>query len=288
VRPLEQAPAADKDIRRKGEEITAGEDVLDVGTFLTPPAIGLAAAVGADELVVIPPPRVAVLVLGDELLRSGRPRDGKVRDALAPQLPAWLAAMGARAASVDHIPDDVALTRDALLQADSDVVITTGSTASGVADHLREAFALVGGEWLVDGVAVRPGHPMKLGVDATGRLLVALPGNPLAALSGLLTLAWPAIEILAGRSLTQPTRASVTDPLACAPESSRLVPGTLTPNAHDIRASVTPAMRRGPAMLSGMSTADVMVLVEPPGVSPGDVVDVLPLPWTTGPVVPLP
>ena len=78
-------------------------------------------------------------------------------------------------------------------------MITTGGTAAGPVDHVHPVLRKVGAELLVDGVAVRPGHPMLLARLASGRHLVGLPGNPLAAVSGLLTLAEPLLRALAGR-----------------------------------------------------------------------------------------
>jgi molybdopterin molybdotransferase len=271
------APPPGKDIRKRGEEVRAGERILRSGQQLTPPALGLAAAAGFDSVEVVPLPRVAVLVLGDELASEGLPAKGQVRDALSPQLPAWVEAMGAELASLTPIADSLAATQRALADADADVVITTGGTARGPADHLRNAVDAAAGEWLVDGVAVRPGHPMKLAVLPGGRALVALPGNPLAAVSGLVTLAWPLLDALAGRvprpRLTRPLVAGVD----ASPGAHRLVPGEM------VNGAVRLTTRRGPAMLSGMATADVLAVI-PPGarIAAGTSVEVLSLPWGSG------
>jgi molybdopterin molybdotransferase len=124
---------------------------------------------------------------------------------------------------------------------------------------------------------VRPGHPMKLGRLADGRRLVALPGNPLAAVSGLVTLAWPLLDAMAGR----PAHHRVTRPLAervdASPSAHRLVPGEM----HEGVVHLT--TRRGPAMLSGMATADVLAVIPPgPPAEAGTSVEVLPLPWGSG------
>ncbi len=71
---------------------------------------------------------------------------------------------------------------------DADIVVTTGGTSRGATDHLRPALRNMGASMLVDGVAVRPGHPMLMARTPTGRLVVGLPGNPLAAVAGVVTL----------------------------------------------------------------------------------------------------
>jgi molybdopterin molybdotransferase len=218
-----------------------------------------------------------VIVLGDELVHAGLPDEGQLRDALSPQLPGWIEAMGGEPVSLDHVKDSLQDTGRALRDAVADVVITTGGTARGPADHMRDAVDGLGGQWLADGVAVRPGHPMKLGRLADGRSLVALPGNPLAAVSGLVTLAWPLLDAMAGR----PTHRRVTRPLAervdASPSAHRLVPGEMADGVVHL------TTRRGPAMLSGMATADVLAVIPPgPAAEAGTGVEVLPLPWGSG------
>ena len=270
-------PPVGHDIRPRGEEVRAGEQILEVGHVLTPPALGLIAAAGHDYVDVLASSRVAVLVLGDELAHTGVPPEGQLRDALAPQLPGWIEAMGGHVVSLEHVADTQSATEAALVSADADLVVSTGGTARGAADHIRSAVEAIGGDWLVDGVAVRPGHPMKLGRLADGRSLVALPGNPLAAVSGLVTLAWPLINAQCGR----PRPAEVTRPLATGVDSSpgahRLVPGQMVDGAVEL------TTRRGPAMLSGIAIADVFAVIPPGHVgTAGSQVPVIALPWGSG------
>ena len=280
-------PPVGADTRFAGEEVRAGEVVLASGSVLTPPAIGLVAAAGHDRVNVQPRARVAVFVLGDELVDHGLPGPGQVRDALAPQLPGWIDAMHATLVNVSRVEDSLSATTEAIASADADVVVTTGGTARGPLDHVRAALDELGGAWLVDGVAVRPGHPMKLATLADGRLWLALPGNPLAAVSALVTLGEPLLSTLAGRDAPRDLEpeTAVNRPLAVSVEASpgahRLIPaGIRGGQAH-------PVLRRGPAMLSGLASADVFVVV-PPGpeaLPAGHAVSVLPLPWGTGLVV---
>src|SRR4051794_11107046 len=68
----------------------------------------------------------------------------------------------------------------------ADVVVTVGGTGRSGADRLREALAACGAETVFEGVAMRPGHPALLVRLDDGRPLLALPGNPLAAVVVLL------------------------------------------------------------------------------------------------------
>lgn len=119
-------------------------------------------------------------------------------------LPAWLRALGAEVTSVRRLGDDPKALLKAVRASDADLIVTTGGTASGPVDHVHPTLSSLDAELLVDGVAVRPGHPMLLARTKEGQHLVGLPGNPLAAVSGLLTLAEPLLRMLAGRPEQEP------------------------------------------------------------------------------------
>jgi molybdopterin molybdotransferase len=256
-----------RDVRRAGRECRAGEVVLPAGTSLTPGAVGLLAAAGAD---VVPVRRAAVdvLVLGDELLTSGPAREGRVRDALGPMLAAWLPALGVRTAARRHVPDRAGALEQALAGCTADLVVTTGSTARGPVDHLHAALAGVGARLLVDGVAVRPGHPQLLAVLPDGRPLAGLPGNPLAAATAVLTLVEPVIGCLHGAAPRPPRQVRLAEDVPAGDDATRLVP---------VRGG-RPVLFAGPAMLRGLAVADGVAVVPPGGALAGDEVELLTLP----------
>ncbi|MGW2280897.1 molybdopterin molybdotransferase MoeA [Streptomyces sp. NPDC001770] len=269
-----------QDIRPRAQECRTGEQLLAPGTLVTPAVLGLAAAAGYDALVVVPRPRVEVLVLGDELLTSGLPHGGLIRDALGPMLGPWLSAAGADVAEPRRLGDAPEALRQALTTTDADLVLTTGGTAAGPVDHVHPILAEIGAELVVDGVAVRPGHPMLLArLAPDGPWLVGLPGNPLAAVSGLLTLALPLLGGLAGRVEQEPYRAPVQEAVQGHPHDTRLVPVVHRAGHGAVRDHAVPLRYNGPAMLRGIATADGMAVVPPGGVRPGTEVEILDLPW---------
>ncbi|QMU79775.1 molybdopterin molybdotransferase MoeA [Streptacidiphilus sp. PB12-B1b] len=274
ARPLDQG----RDIRPRGQECHSGEPLLPPGTAVTPAVLGLAAAAGCDELTVYRRPTVELLVLGDELLDSGLPREGRIRDALGPLLPSWLRGYGARILAVRRVGDDLGLLRDALRHSPADVVVTTGGTAAGPVDFLHSALAEVGARLLVDGVQVRPGHPMVLAAlpSAEGqtvrRHLIGLPGNPLAAVAGAATLAEPLLRALAGCPPTEPYLVRTAAPLPGHREDTRLVPVVLP------RQGALPLSYDGPAMLRGLALAEGLAVVPPGGLPAGAGVEVLEVP----------
>jgi molybdopterin molybdotransferase len=260
-------------VRRTGEECPARTALLPAGTLVSPMVLGLAAAVGHDVLTVHPLGRVTALVTGDELLRAGLPGDGRVRDAVGPLLPGAVTAAGGRLLGIRHLGDDAEVLRQAVQDADADVVVTSGASSVGRADFLLSVLDTLGADVLIGSVAVRPGHPQVLARLADGRLLVGLPGNPLAALAGLVGLLGPVLAGLAGRPMPVSGTARLTDPLRGAPHDHRLVP---VRRSGDL---ARPTGHGGAAMLRGAAGADAFAVVAPGcDLAAGDRVEVLPLP----------
>jgi molybdopterin molybdotransferase len=98
------------------------------------------------------------------------------------------------------VPDDAqALTRELTRALDlADIVITTGGVSAGRLDFVPATLAAMGGEILFHKVAIRPGKPL-LCARLGGRLVFALPGNPIAVAVGLRFFVIPALRALAGR-----------------------------------------------------------------------------------------
>ncbi|MGP3969636.1 molybdopterin molybdotransferase MoeA [Streptomyces sp. 6N223] len=268
-------PTPGADIRPRGQECRTGTPLLVPGTPLTPAALGLAAAAGYDQLRVYPRPRAEVLVLGAELLHRGLPHDGRIRDALGPMTGPWLTALGAHVLVTRRLGDDADALHEAIGTSRADLVVTTGSTAAGPVDHLRATLHRLGATLLIGGVAVRPGHPMLLARLSGGVPLVGLPGNPLAAVSGLLTLAAPLLRGLGGRPEPGGTErhAALTAEVRGHPRDTRLVP-VACPDPDQ----ASPLNYAGPAMLRGVASADALAVIPPGGAEAGTRVRLLDLP----------
>jgi molybdopterin molybdotransferase len=274
VRLLDPSRRPDlSDLRPRGHEAVEGETLVPAGARVRPALVGLAAAAGHDELPVLRRPSVSVLVLGDELLACGLPRAGSVRDALGVQLPGWIEALGGLSAGVGRVPDDAGATREAVGSATADVVLTTGGSAAGAADHLRSTLTGLGARLVVDTVDVRPGHPMLLAELPDGRHVVGLPGNPLAALAGVVTLLHPLLAGLAGAPRPGPDRAPVAVDVPVHARGRRARGHLLIPVARvrdEPAGAVAPTGHAASAMLRGAARADGFLLVPPAGLRAGD------------------
>jgi len=269
-------PGLGEGIVRQGVVAEAGHVLAAHGRLVTPAVVSLAAARGHDELTVIRPPVVSVLVLGSALLDRGTPRFGRPRDALGPAVPSFVGALGARGNPPVRAPDAPDLLLREIDDAQVDVLITTGSTAPGPDNHLRAVLRDLGARWLVDGVTVTPGAQMLLARLPDGRFLVGLPGDPPAAHAGLVTLVSPLIRALRGvTDVTRPSSAVLLDDIEPADfaDDTALVPVRLEVSAAGTLAHPLPATGR--SGLVGWAQADA-IAVAPPGVGfRGDVVDVL-------------
>ncbi|BDZ49751.1 molybdopterin molybdenumtransferase MoeA [Frondihabitans sucicola] len=259
-------------IRRAGEEAERDDLLFAAGTVLTPPRVAVAAVCGLDEVPVVVPPRVALAVLGDEIVGSGVPLPGTVRDVFSVQVPDVLRRLGAVPVSSERVPDELARTVAALDRPDTALVVTTGGTAHGSTDHVRAALGRLGADLVIDRVALRPGQPLL--VARRGETLyLCLPGNPMAALVGLVLVGTPLIDGLLGRATGTPA------PVTLAVDVEHPRPGSLVQAYRMTSDGAVPMPRQSSAMLRGLADADGLLVVPEGGSRAGDSVASLALPW---------
>ncbi|WP_328463718.1 molybdopterin molybdotransferase MoeA [Actinoplanes sp. NBC_00393] len=246
-------------IRTAGEYVQAGQTLLPAGTVLTAAALGLAASVGLDTVAVRTRPTVRILVTGDEIVTTGVPPHGKVRDAISPVLKTLMAAWNADVVELSWIPDHpaTALT-NAVHRAltDTDLTLVCGSSSVGPADGLHDALAEVGATVHIDGVACRPGHPQVLAQAGSG-WLIGLPGNPFAALAAAYTLIQPLLAGLAARPLPNLPAAVLDGDVRPAVRHTRLVP--VRWHHHEVRV----IDGAHPGYLGPAAQADALAVIPP-------------------------
>lgn len=299
-------PRNGQHIRNAGEEASAGEVLVKAGAALNPAHLALAALAGHDSLLVQGKPVVKILLTGSEVVPSGLPAPGQVRDTFGPQLPAVVGMLGGIFGGQEKIGDsyaewlkgleDVALPAalpshegaDAGVDSGvpvpaflpADVVITTGGTGRSGTDHLRQAVADLGGRLVIDGIAMRPGHPAVLAELPDGRFVLGLPGNPLAAMLALSTVGEPLLAALGHGSMPVVQEVPCGATIDPDPGRTRLMPFRL------LYGMASPAPHAGPGMMRGLASAQGVMVVPPHGVQLGEAVPAFALPW--GPPVPAP
>lgn len=208
-------------IRRSGEDITRGRQVLAQGTRLGPAELGLAASLGLDRLWVRARPKVALLTTGDELIMPGSvaPADmppGAIYNSNRYFLRALLQRMGCEVTDLGIVPDQLQATQQALADAAAghDLVLTSGGVSVGEEDHIRGALQTLG-ELHLWSLAIKPGKPFALGsirrpAAAKGEVqtchFMGLPGNPVSSFVTFLLLVRPFLLRMQGVESLEPVR----------------------------------------------------------------------------------
>ena len=153
-------------VRPLGEDIVATQLVLAAGHVLSPVDLGAIAAAGYDEINVTRKPRVAILPTGSELVPIGsKLKTGDILEYNSLVLAAQIKAMGGEPTRFPIVEDDFDLICERVQQAaqNYDLVLLNAGTSAGAEDFSAKVVEQLG-QLLVHGVAVRPGHPVILGL----------------------------------------------------------------------------------------------------------------------------
>jgi len=206
---INHVPRNGENIRRAGEDISVGAEILKAGVKLRPQEIALAASAGLPELPVYRRLRVGVFFTGDELVQPGEPLPpGAIYNSNRYALRALLEGMGCEVRDLGAVADTLEATRDALgrADADNDRVLTSGGVSVGEEDHVKPAVEAEGrlDMWKI---AIKPGKPLAFGEirKPEGHAwFLGLPGNPVAAFVTFLTMVRPFILRLQGAASVSP------------------------------------------------------------------------------------
>ncbi len=173
-------------VRMMGEDMVATELVLPANHTLRPHDLGAAAGCGHTSVAVRRRPRVAILPTGSELVMPGAaPRPGNVIEYNSIVLGAQVRQSGGEFTRWAALPDDIQAITSAIIDAteDHDLVLVLSGSSAGARDYTARAVREAG-TLLVHGVAVRPGHPVIMGI-VQDTPVIGVPGYPVsAALTG--------------------------------------------------------------------------------------------------------
>lgn len=269
-----------ENIRRRGEDMRAGNLLLGKGLRLRPQDLGLAASQGMAELAVLRRLRVALASTGDELVTPGATStQGGVYDANRPLLLSLLRSLGCAVTDLGIVRDDTATLLPSLREAAAthDVLITSGGVSVGTADLVKDAIASLGNIafWRL---AIKPGKPVAFG-NIGNCLALGLPGNPVSVMITFLMFARPLLLRCMGAKYAAPPKLRVV-----AASSFRRKPGRrewlrarlIMDSEQRLLAEIYP--HNSSAALASLSWADGLVeLAEDCGaISAGELVDYLP------------
>ena len=201
---INHVPHDGENIRRAGEDIAVGAEILKAGTKLRPQEIALAASAGLPELPVYRRVRVGVFFTGDELVQPGEPLPpGAIYNSNRYALRALLEGMGCEVRDLGAVADTLDATRDALRRAaaDNDLVLTSGGVSVGEEDHVKPAVEAEG-QLQMWKLAAKPGKPLAFGTvrRAAGgeSWFIGLPGHPVSSIVTFMIFVRPFVLRLQG------------------------------------------------------------------------------------------
>lgn len=191
----------------RGEDIKAGEKVLEAGMPLRSQEIAALASMGTVNPLVADRPRVAVITTGDELIRpSGKPSGAMIRDSNSFQLEAQISNAGAFPTNLGIVADNQNSIREVLTDAmsDNNIVLLTGGVSMGDYDYVPDIIKSTGVKILFRTIAIQPGKPTVFGRKEK-KLVFGLPGNPVSSFVLFEMLVKPLIREMMGCRVPLPS-----------------------------------------------------------------------------------
>jgi molybdopterin molybdotransferase len=198
-------------VRRKGEDIRAGETILARGTVVGPPEVSLLASLSRLSIPVVRRARVAILSTGDELVSPGEPlAPGEIYDSNGLAVAAAVAQLGGVPVNLGIARDDRASLREALAEGlRADALVTTAGVSMGDRDLVREVLQELSVRQVFWKIDIKPGRPTAFAVHGP-RPVFSLPGNPVSTLLTFDQFVRPALlKMMGHRAVLRPLVAAV-------------------------------------------------------------------------------
>ncbi len=214
-------PKAEACVRKRGEDLRAGDVAIAKGTRVGASQIAMLASLDCKDAEVALAPRVAIVPTGDELRAPGAAGGpASIPESNSHALAAMALRAGAKPSVHAPVGDDVEAVKRAFDEALSacDVLVTIGGVSVGDHDVVRDALAACGVSLDFWRVAIKPGKPLALG--ARGKSVVlALPGNPVSAMVTFALFGAPLLRAMQGDARPTPrtSRARLAAPLTHKP-----------------------------------------------------------------------
>jgi len=261
-------------VRRAGQDIAAGTEVLAPGTRLQPADLGVLASVGLAEVSVFKRLKVAILSTGDELVEPGKPLGaGQIYNSNRFILTGLLQGLGMEVVDIGRVADTREATLAALEKAATaaDAIISTGGVSVGEEDHVKDCVERLGqlDMWKIK---IKPGKPVAYG-QVKGTPFIGLPGNPASTLITFCMLARAFLLKLQGARFTPPLQLAV----PAGFQRSRPIKRQEYLRVRFEEGQVTPFANQSSGVLMSASWANGIAVVPPDTVvETGDLVGFIP------------
>ncbi len=279
---ITRPPDAGAHVRSTGEDVSAGDLLIEAGTVLGPRHLGLLASVGRATVRSRPRPRVVILSTGSELREPGTELGpDSIYDGNSWLLAASARRAGAIAYRVGIVPDEPRAFLDALQDqlVRADLVVTSGGVSQGDFDVVKEALQPLGSVWFGP-VAMQPGKPQGFGVVGEDQIpIFTLPGNPVSSYISFEMFVLPALRKLMGKApYSRPdTRARLTHGIASPAGRRQFLRGTFERGRGG--PTVAPVGGAGSHLIGGLADSNALIVVpeDTTGLPAGEMVQVLAL-----------
>lgn len=197
---IDKLPVKGANIRPLGDQIVKDEIALSKGTILNEAAVGFLAGLGIEKVSVYKPPKVCILVTGDELQESGKKlEEGEIYESNSITLKLALKRYGIKNIKIKRVEDTLKATTKIIENQlkKCDVLLISGGISVGDYDFVKEALLKNNVEELFYKVNQKPGKPLWFGIKGTIKVF-ALPGNPASSLTCFYVYVIPVLQKLLG------------------------------------------------------------------------------------------
>ncbi len=277
---ITKLPQPGQHVRSRGEDVKAGQSLLEEGTSLGPRQAAILAATGHAQVRARPRPRIVVLSTGSELREPGTPLGfDSIYDSNSFALAAAVRQADAIAYRVGIVPDDPQELTDTLSDqlVRADLVVTSGGVSKGDYDVVKDVLGRLGTVQFTE-VAMQPGKPQGFGtIGEDDTPIFTLPGNPVSSYISFEVFVLPAIRRMMGKlPYRRPlVRADVTDGFSSPPGRKQFVRSIFDVTGRG--AQVTPVGGHGSHLIGSLSQSNALIVVpeSTTAVDAGTTVDVL-------------
>jgi molybdopterin molybdotransferase len=277
-----EPPAPGANLRRKGEDVSAGQPLLGEGTLIGLAEAGLLWSQGLTRVNVHRRPRVAIAASGDELCNPWDEPSGRIVDTNSPVIAQAVRRAGGLPTTLGVAPDRLdAVSAHFERGLDHDVLITLAGASVGERDYSKQALESLDVAMDFWRVAMKPGKPFGLG-RRNDTLVFALPGNPVSAMVTFELFVRPALRALQGLPPVATTlRATLGSKVSGLAGLRLFVRANTRVEGGQLIATPLPSQSSG--SLSSIVGATHLISLAPGTgpLEPGAQIDLIPLSWTT-------
>jgi molybdopterin molybdotransferase len=239
---------AQLNVHQRGLDCRAGDVLLDTGTRIGAPELAVIASNGLAQATISRRPRIIVVSTGNELVEPGAPiQDWQIYRSNVYGVLTALQRRGYSDLAHDHMPDDLDAMRARLRShlSTHDVLILSGGVSMGRFDYVPRALGELGVEKVFHTIEQRPGRPMWFGVGANGRMVFALPGNPVSTLICLARYVYDGLDAAMAAKPRPVEQIALAADVEVKPALTLFMPVKLLPDGAGMRAEPRPTKGSG-------------------------------------------